>query len=159
MLPQDLCRLDQRHLWRDGPVGPNFHRELVVVGLLANTGLFDLILHPGDRAEHSIHGNNADFLRCLALLTGRHVTAAILDHHLELKRHVVSQIRQHEILIDNLDRFVRLDVGSGHRAAGALFYPHHAGGITVVLDHETLHREHDVGGILENTLDRRELME
>ena len=68
MLSKDLGRLDQCHLRRHGAVGPDLQSQPVVVGLLADSGLFNLILHAGDRAEHRIDRNDSDLLRDLAVL-------------------------------------------------------------------------------------------
>ncbi len=43
VLAEDLGRLDQCHLRSDRAVGPDLHRQLVVVGLLADAGLLDLV--------------------------------------------------------------------------------------------------------------------
>ena len=45
------------------------------------------------------------------MLGGRDVAAAVLDDHFHHERHVVGQRGEHVILVDDLDRFVGLDVG------------------------------------------------
>ena len=49
------------------------------------------------------------------MLAGGHVAAAVLDDHLHHERHVVGQRGEHVVLVDDLDRFVGLDVGAGDR--------------------------------------------
>ena len=159
VLAEDLGSLDERHLGRHRPVGPDLEGQLVVVGLLTDPGLLDLVLDPGDRAEDGVEGNDSDLLGGLALLAGRHVAAAVLDDHLQLERHVVGEGREHEILVDDLDRLVGLHVGTGDGPLGALLDADHAGGVAVILDDQALDGQDDVGDVLLDALDGRELVE
>ena len=49
------------------------------------------------------------------------------------------------VLVDHLDLLVGADVGAGDRALLVLFDPHHAGLLAVVLHHQRLDVQHDVG--------------
>ena len=51
VLAQDLGRFDQGHLRVDRAVGPDFHDQLVVVGLLTDAGFLDLVLDADHRAR------------------------------------------------------------------------------------------------------------
>ena len=159
MLPEDLGGLDERHFGRHSAVGPDLHGELVVVGLLADAGLLDLVLHAGHGTEHRVERNDPDLLRGLTVLAGRHIAAAVFHDHFQLERHVVGERRDHKILVDHLDRFVRLDVGACDRTLRRLLDPNDTRRVAVVLHDEALHRQHDVGDVLEHALDGRELMQ
>ena len=76
-----------------------------------------------------------------------HVAAAVLDHHLQQERHVLGQRGDDVVAVDHVDLIVGLDVGAGDRAAGVLLDAHDAHLLAVVLDHQGLHVEHDVGDV------------
>ena len=101
-----------RHLGRDRTVGPDFERQLVVVGLLADAGFFDVVPHAGHGAEHRVDRNDADLLNLLAVLGGRDVAAAVFDDHLDDERHVGRQRGDEQVLVDDLDRLVGFDVAA-----------------------------------------------
>ena len=145
---ENLGRLDQGHFRIDRAVGPNLHRQLVVVGLVSHAGLFDLVADLDHRAEGRVDRDNADFLRLRRVLRGRNIPAAVLDDHLQQERHVVGQRRDHVLLVDHLDLLVRHDVGARHRAAGVLLDPDHSRLLAVVLHHQRFHVEHDVGRVV-----------
>ena len=159
MLAKNLRSLDQRHVRRHGAVGPDLHRQFVVVRLLTDTGLLDLVTDTGHGAENGVNGNDADFLHVRAVLAGRHVAATVLDNHLEFEGNIIGERGQNKVLTDHLNRLVRLHIGTGDGALRALLHPNHAGRVAVVLDDQALHRQHDVGDVFENALDGAELME
>ena len=92
------------------------------------------------------------------LLRGGHVAAAVLDHHLQQERHVLGQGGDHVVAVDDLDLVVGLDVGPRDRAAGVLLDADHAGLLAVVLDHQRLDVEHDVGHVVQHAGQRGELV-
>ncbi len=67
VLAEDLGRLDQRHLRADRAVGPDFQRQLVVVGLLADAGFLDLVADADHRAVDGVDRDDADLLARSAL--------------------------------------------------------------------------------------------
>ena len=92
------------------------------------------------------------------MLARRDVAASILDDHLQFERHVIGERGQHEVLVDHFNRVVGDDVGTRDRPLGAPLDPNHTRGIAVILDHQALHGEHDVGHVLKHTLDGGELV-
>ena len=158
VLAENLGRFDQGHLGTDRAVGPDFQRQLVVVGLLADARLFDLVADADDRAEHGVDRNDADLLHVRAVLGGRHVAAAVLDHHLDHERHVVGQRGDDVVAVDHLDRFVGLHVGAGHHAALVALDADDLGRFAVVLDDQRLDVEHDVGHVFDHAGQRGELV-
>ena len=103
-----LAAFDQRHLRRDGAVGPDLHDQLVVVRPLADAGLLDLVLDADDRREAGIDRDDADLAFLAGVLVGGAVAAAVLDGHLDDERHVVGQGGDDVLGVDDLDRLVVL---------------------------------------------------
>jgi hypothetical protein len=62
VLAEDLGRLDDRHVGRDGAVGPDLEDQLVIVGLLSDAGVLDGVADALDGRVDRIDGNDADLL-------------------------------------------------------------------------------------------------
>ncbi len=138
MLAENLGGFDQGHFGAQRAVGPNFERQLVVVGLLADAGFLNLVTHAGHGAVDGVDRNDADFLHVRAVLGGRHVAAAIFDDHFHDEGHVVGQRDQHVMLVDHVNRFVGLDIGPRDHALLMLFDPDDLCRLAVVLDDQRL---------------------
>jgi hypothetical protein len=106
VLAEDLGGLDERHVRGDGAVGPDFHDELVVVGALADAGVFDVVADALDGAVDGVDGDHADFLLFLGLvlLGGGDVAAALGDGEFHLEGDLVGEGADDEILVVDLDR-------------------------------------------------------
>src|SRR5271157_1175207 len=62
------------------------------------------------------------------------------------------------VAIDDLDLIVGLDVSPRDLAAGVLLDADHSGLLAVVLDHQRLHIEHDVGHVVQHAGQRGEFV-
>jgi hypothetical protein len=51
VLAEDLGRLDEGHVRRDGAVGPDLEDQLVIVGLLSDAGILDGVADALDGAS------------------------------------------------------------------------------------------------------------
>jgi hypothetical protein len=158
MLPQNLRRFDQRHLRTQRAVRPKLQRELVVVGLLADASFLDVVTHARHRAEHRVDRDDADLLNFLAVLGGRNVPAAILHDHFDDERHVLRQRRDQQVLVDDVHRLVGFDIRRAHFAGGAPLDADDLRRIAVVLHHERLDVQDNVGDVLHHAFNRRELV-
>ena len=69
----------------DGAVGPNFERELFVVGHLAETSGFDGVVDLAHRRVDRIHRDVADGKIFVKVAVGADVAAAVLDAHFHLE--------------------------------------------------------------------------
>ena len=72
-------RLPRGHVRRDGAVGPDFEDQTIVVGLLADAGVFRLRSGRGDGGEDRVDRNGADDLFFGGVLECRDETAALVD--------------------------------------------------------------------------------
>ena len=117
-----------------------------------------LILDALDRAEAGVDRNHADLQVVGVALGGRPVAAAVLDGHLQVERHVIGQGAEDVVGVDDLDRFVVQDVGGRDDAAAIAVDPDRPGVLGVVLDHQELDVEHEIGDVVDHAGDRRELV-
>ena len=68
----------------DGAIGPDFERELVVVGNLAETRGFDGVVALAHRGVDGINGNEPDAEIFVEVLIGGNVAAAALQAHFHI---------------------------------------------------------------------------
>jgi hypothetical protein len=109
---QDRRGLLEGVVGRDAPVGPDLEDELVVIGDLADAGVFDGVLDEADRGEERIDGDDADGLIFLLVLLARAIAAAGLDLDLGLEGLLVE--RADDLVgVDDRDVGIGLDVGGG----------------------------------------------
>jgi len=78
---------------RDAAVGPDFEDELVVVGDLADAGVFDRVTDEAHRAEERIDRDDADGLVFLLVVFARAVAAAGFDLDLGLEERFLSNVQ------------------------------------------------------------------
>ena len=119
VLAKNLGRLNHRHLRIDRTVGPNLKRQLIVVGLLANTSFFDVIPNASHRAVNRVDRNDTDLVIATTVLAGRNVAATIFDNHLHHEWDVFGQSRQRVIRVDDVNFTTSLNIVTGDRPSGA----------------------------------------
>ena len=107
----------------DGAVGLDVDDQLVEVGALLDAGALDVVGHTAHGAEGGVHLQPADgtglFLELQALV-GRLVAAAALHLELHVQRAGAVQVRDHQVLVHDLDVVVQLDVGGLDHARALL---------------------------------------
>ena len=158
MLAEDLGGLDQGHLGAEDAGRPDPQDQLVVVGPLADAGVLDVVLDPVDRAEAGVDRDDAD-LEVVGVSLGRRAVApAVLDGHFQVERHVVGQGAEDVVGIDDLDRLVVEDVGGGDDAPAVAVDPDRPGRFGVVLDHQQLDVQDQVGDVVDHAGDRGKLV-
>src|SRR4029453_14084250 len=82
VVSQNRRGLEQRLVWRQTSVGPDFKDELVVIGALTDTSVFDRVLDARDRRKDGIDRNQADRLVCALVFLSSGKTTT--DPHIEL---------------------------------------------------------------------------
>ena len=85
-MPQNRGCLEQRVIWRQSSIGPDFQNEFVIIGALTDTRVFHRIFHACDRRKDGIDGNEADrLIGALVFLTsGKSTTDAHFKFRVEL---------------------------------------------------------------------------
>jgi hypothetical protein len=140
-------------------VGLDRHRELVVVGDLADAAVLDLVGDALDRAEHRIDRDQADRRVLGPVGRGRDVALAGGDHQLHRDRGAIVERADQVLGIHDLDVARQFDHAGGDfaRADGAQVETLRA--VALHLHGHRLDIEHDVDHVLADAGDRRELMQ
>ena len=92
------------------------HRQLVVVGDLADAGVLDLVGDLADRREDGVDRDQADRAVFGAVLRGGDIALAVLDGQFHLERGALVERADHQIRVHDLDVMAGLDHAGGHFA-------------------------------------------
>src|SRR3954451_12286807 len=159
LLDEDLGRLAQRAGRVDRAVGLDLERELVVVGALPDARALDRVGHTTHGREDRVDRDDADRLVGRLVLLGRPVAAAAPDRHVHLELGLRLERRDVDVRVEDLDARREVDVlGRDVAGAGDDERRLDLGGIRVHAAHDALEVEDDVGHVLLDALDRRELV-
>ena len=163
MLAEDFGRFDQRHLGGHGTVGPDLEDQLVIVGLLTNTGVFHLVADTGNGRVDRVDGDQPDFdLFCgvRVLLRRGDIATALLDDELHIEVDLLGQRRKEAARVVDGDRGICLDEVTGHFTGTLGLQTHGLHGVFVALerDDHVLDVEDQVGDIFHDTFERAELV-
>ena len=154
---QDLRGARERLLRRDGAVGLDLDRQLVVVGHLTDAGVLHVVVDLPDRREDRVHRDDADG-QLLRPLRGQ-VADAALDREVHLDGHVIRvQRHQRLVRVDDLDVRGLHDVRGRHRAGSGLDQLELDRMRGVALEPQLLDVEDDLGDVLLDTRDAAELV-
>src|SRR4029077_2697956 len=82
VVSQNRRGLEQRLVRRQASIGPDFKDELVVIGALTDTGIFDRVLDARDRRKDGIDRNQTNRLVCTLVFLSSGKTAT--DAHIKL---------------------------------------------------------------------------
>ena len=158
-LDQGLTGRGDRVAGSDRRLGLDVDDELVEVGALLDTSGLDLVADLEDRRVDRVDRDPADLVLGALVLDRGDVATATLDDELELDLALVGQRRDLQVGVVHLDTGRRRDVGGGDVTGTGLAQVH--GDRLVVLggDDQTLEVEDDLGDILLDALDGRELVE
>src|SRR5438067_742553 len=133
--------------------------RLVVVGALTDTRRFDVVRDATHRREDRVDRNDADRVLGPAVQLRRDVAAAAPDRQRHLELALLGQVRDLEVLIQDLELGRRLDVRRLDDAGAALRDVHlDLRRVAVQEADEALEVEDDVGDVLADALERRELV-
>ena len=156
---QDLRGLAQRGLRVDRAVGLDVERELVVVGALADAGLLDRVGDAAHGREDRVDRDDADRLVGRLVLLRRAVAAAAADRQVQLELGLLLERGDVRVRVEDLDAGGQVDVPRGDLAgAGDDERRLDLGRVGVHAADDALEVQDDVGHVLLDALDRRELV-
>src|SRR4051794_36275432 len=159
LLDEDLGGLAECRLRVDRAVGLDVERQLVVVGALADAGLLDRVGDAPHRREDRVDRDDADRLVGGLVVLGRAVPAAAADRQVELELRLLLERRDVHVGVEDLDARRQIDVlGRDLTGAGDDERRLDLGGVGVHPADDALEVEDDVGHVLGDALDRRELV-
>ena len=151
----------QRHgvVRRHRAVGPDIERQLVVVGGLAQTRRLDEVVHLLHRRVHRVNRNPADAEVLVEVLVGRDIAAPALDPQLHVQLAALGDGRNVCIRLEDFDVGVGLDVARPHFAGLVDAEVQRLGVVDVAGERNLLQVEDDVGRVLDDALNGRELVQ
>ena len=133
--------------------------QLVVVGDLADAGVFDFIGHLAHRREHGVDRDQADRRFFRAVERGRAVALAGIDRHFHVQLRALVERAEDEIRVHDFDIGARLDHAGGdfHRAFGV--QAHFLRPLDMHAHGDRLDVQDDVGDVLAHAFDGGEFMQ
>ncbi len=158
MLAEDLGRAADGLFRLQGAVGPDFQRQLIIVGNLAYTGILNGVVHLLNGGEDTVHGDHTDRHVGVLVLVSADIATALIKGQLHLQMGILIQGGDVHIGIDDLDFIIHLD-GASCYFAGTLGIDHHR--LRTVGNHgyrQTLQVEDDLSHVLFHAGNSRELM-
>ena len=142
----------------DGAVGPDLESQLVIVGQVAYTGVFNRVVDLVDRRVDRIHRNDADGGLMLLVLLSRNIAAAGSHRNLHGQAGIAHQSSDMQVGIQDLDFAVCVDVtGLDFALAGSLDVDR-LGAVAMQLGNDALDVQHDLGYVFLNARDGGELV-
>ena len=158
-LDQGLAGAGDRVAGAHARLGLDVQDQLVEVGALLDTRGLDLVGDPHHRRVDRVDRDPADLLARLLVLGGGHVAAAALDGQLHLQLALAVQRGDVQIGVVHLNAGGRRDVG-GRDLTGTLLAQVHRNRLVVLgRDDELLQVQDDVGDVLDDPGDGRELVQ
>ncbi len=161
VMDEDLGCFLQRVLRRDATVGSHLDGELLVVGLLLHTRVLHRVLHVLDRREDAVDRDGSDGCVLRLVLVGRNVTTAFAHGEFHVQFHARLHVCDHQFWVQHLETGgVLADVACGE----AVFTGHGEGDllgahiIQLAAETHLLQVQHDLGHVLDHTLDGAELV-
>src|SRR5581483_1486431 len=156
---EDLGRLGERVLRIDRPVGGDVEHQLVVIRPLPDARSLDRVRNAAHGREDRVDRDDADRVLRAAIELGGHVAAAASDRQRQLQAAAVREVRDLELRIEDLELRWSLDVGCGDDARPLLRDVHlDLRRVAVEAGDEILEVENDVGDVLADARQRRELV-
>ena len=156
---EDLRRLAQRGLRVDRPVGLDVERELVVVRALTDARGLDAVGDAPHGREDRVDRDDADRLVGGLVVLRRPVAAAAADREVQLELRLLLERRDVHVGVEHLDAGRQVDVLRGDLArAGDDERRLDLGRVGVHPADDALEVQDDVGDVLGDALDRRELV-
>src|ERR1039457_6842569 len=156
---QQLGGKAERVRGEDGAVGPDFERELVVVGDLAEACGFDQVVDLADRRVDAVDRDKAQAQVGIEVLVGGDVPAAALEAHLHVDLSAFADGADVDLLVEDLNVAVGLDHAGGDNAGRVGAEVEGLGAVACKLEGNLLQVEDDVGGVLDHSADGLELVQ
>ena len=158
MVAENLCAERYSVASGDGSVGPDLERQLIIVGQIADTGVFNRVVDLVDRRVDRIHRNDADGGLMLLVLLSRNIAAAGSHRDLHGQTRVAHQGSDVQIRVEDLNLAVCVDIASLDLALAGGLDVDRLGTITMQLGNNALNIQHDFGNVFLNARNRRKLV-
>ena len=145
-------------LRRNGTIGPDFNGQLVVIGVLAQTGSFHGIVHFAHRRVNGVDRNVSDGQVFIVIAIGRDIAAAAFDAHIDIELAAFAHGGDVQVAVENFDIVVGLNLAAHHFARRVNGQAGNARAFTHHLERHLLQVEDDIGGVFDDTGNRAEFV-
>ena len=166
MLVEYLGAKRNRFLSRNGAVGQNFQRELVIIRVAADTrilhGIIDVIHRRIDRVGKDRAKRNGNVLcrngvNLLVLFLGD-IPATVIEGKLHIEPNVLTNCGNVKFRIQNFNVRIRLDVSRSYNAGTGHVDDAHLRIIGVQFGSDALYVQYDLANVFFDARDRRDLV-
>ena len=143
VVSQYLCAERYCILCGDRAVGPDLQRQLVVIGHVADTSIFNCVVYLIDRRIDRVYRDHADSGLILLVALCGDIAAAIGQSDLHGQARVAHERRNVQVRVEDLDLTIGMDVASGDSAFPACLNIDGLRAVTVELCNNALDIQHD----------------
>ena len=143
----------------DGAVGPDFERQLVVVGDLTETRRFDGVVALAHRRVDGVDRNESDAEIFVEILVGGNVAAAALQAHFHVELAAFADGRDVDVFVENFDVAIGFDHAGGDDARLIGAQIDRLRRIAAQLERNLLQVQDDVGRVFDHAGNRLELVQ
>src|SRR4030095_8526140 len=144
---------------RDAAVGPDLEQQLVVICVLPQPCGLDVEIDLGDRGMNGIYGDVTDRQIVVEIAVSRDVTTPALNSHLDVQISALAHRGDVNVGVEPLNVIIQFDVARFHLPR---FGARHANGLGFAgmeFERDLFKVEDDIGGILNDSRDRGELVQ
>ena len=155
----DPCGIGNGIFRCDDAIGFDVQRQLVVVGHLTHTGVFDVIRHLAHGGENAVHRNKSNRRIFRAVQRRRAVTLACVDGHFHVQLRALVERADNQIRVHDFDIGTGFDHAGGDFARAFGVQTHTLRTFDVHTHGQCLDVQDNVGDILTNALNGGELVQ
>src|SRR5215475_11416207 len=144
---------------RDAAVSPYLEQQFVVIGVLPQPCGLNMEVDLGYRGMNRVHRDVTDRQIVIEIAVSRDVTTPALDPHLDVQITALTHRGDVDVRVEYLNVLIQFDVSRLHLSG---FGARHADGLRftgVEFERDLFKVEDDIGGILNNARNRRELVQ
>ena len=156
---QDARSIGHGVIRRDGPIGFQLERQLVIIENLTFAGRLDLVGDLFDGREDRVDRHQADGRILGTVLVGRDIAFAGVDRQFHVEIGTIVEVADHVILVQDLDTGAFRDVTGGDDLGAFGRDGHTLGPVDIHADRDALEVQDDVGNVFADTRNRRKLVQ
>ena len=141
-------------------VGQNFQSQLVIVGDVTHTGIFNLVANVVYRRINRVGIDQTNYRGVvLLILILRHISSAVIECKLHVESCILGKSSNVQFRVQNFNFRILLDITSGDHARTGHIDQDSLCALRIELRNNALHVQDDFGNVLFYTGDRGDLVQ